>query len=487
MYRVACPACGAEVRFHATSSVLAVCSYCRSTLLRDADSVRDLGKMAELLDDYSPLQIASCGIWHGRQFTVVGRIQLQYDSGSWNEWHILFDDGESGWLADAVGQYVLTQSQGRYQNPPRFTDLRAGKTWPYNKRDYTFCDIREARCVAGEGELPFAVGPGYDIKVADARSGGSFLTLDYSEDVPQVYLGEAVTLKQLNMQRLRDERMIQTATGKLKGSVQQLECPSCGAGLDYRAGTATHLNCPSCGSEVDIQGERATVLGQHQALQTLGQRFTLANGSEAKIDGKTWTIIGLLGWVVTKDRSSSWNEYLLYEPLLGFRWLTETSDGWYLGTLMDVWVDQVTADYAIWGKKSFEPRYPIYDGEIACAAGAFPWRARVGERVSISEFASADGKTLLASEESKLELTWSSSSRISNADIARWFGNEAPLEPAFSGSPAKRLETQQRIATGASVLLWCINLPPLINSDSSAVFIILFMATCILWAPLNNR
>ncbi len=50
MYRVACPACGADVRFHATSSVLAVCSYCQSTLLRDAGSVRDIGKMAALLD-----------------------------------------------------------------------------------------------------------------------------------------------------------------------------------------------------------------------------------------------------------------------------------------------------------------------------------------------------------------------------------------------------------------------------------------------------
>jgi hypothetical protein len=54
---------------------------CQSTLLRDADSVRDIGKMATLLDDYSPLQIASCGIWKGRQFTVVGRIQLAYDAG----------------------------------------------------------------------------------------------------------------------------------------------------------------------------------------------------------------------------------------------------------------------------------------------------------------------------------------------------------------------------------------------------------------------
>lgn len=484
MYRVACPACGAEVRFHATSSVLAVCSYCQSTLLRDADSVRDIGKMAALLDDYSPLQIAASGVWRGRQFTVVGRIQLQYDSGRWNEWHILFDDGESGWLSDAVGQYVLTQSQGPLQNPPRFEDLRAGKTWPYNKRDYTFCDIREARCIAGEGELPFAAGPGYDIKVADARSGGSFLTLDYSESVKLLYLGEAVTLKQLNMQRLRDECMIQTATGKLKGSVQQLECPSCGAGLDYRAGTATHLNCPSCGSEVDIQGERASVLGQHEAQQASSLRFTLANGSQATIDGKVWTIIGLLGWEEDKDRSSRWNEYLLYEPQQGFRWLTETSDGWWLGTLMDIWVDQVTPEYALWGNKSFTASYPAYSAHISYAAGAFPWRARIGDSVTLHEYESSDGNTLLASEQSRHELTWSQSRRISNEELARWFGISMPDTPQHTPQLHAGRFSIARVAT---IILWALNLPPLIMGDTGIVLMILVLASIVLWNPVTKK
>jgi predicted RNA-binding Zn-ribbon protein involved in translation (DUF1610 family) len=482
MYRVACPACGAEVRFHATTSVLAVCPYCQSTLLRDADSVRDIGKMAALLDDYSPLQIASCGIWKGRQFTVVGRIQLAYDAGMWNEWHLLFDDGSSGWLSESVGQYVLTLPQALPPAPPAFDSLHPGLCWEYKGTLYTFSDIRQARCVSGEGELPFKVGAGYGAPVADARSGGRFLTLDYTANPaqPALYLGDAVTLKQLNMQRLRDARMIQTATGKLKGSVQQLACPQCGAGLDYRAGTATHLHCPSCHSEVDIRGEQAEVIARHQQTGK-ALSFTLQQGDIATIDGKEWTLIGTLRWEEVRNRNSSWNEYLLYNIDLGFRWLTETSDGWYLGTLMDVWVDSITPQYVMRGKRSYAPCDPEYAARISYAAGAFPWRAAIGDVVQISEFENC--KERLALEQSKHEITWSCSREVSPQDMSRWFGRDIASQQVQAGSG-----TIKSMAKLAIIVLLAINVPILfLSSEIFLTLCIIIFALLILYAPLGER
>src|ERR1043165_6717676 len=101
MQKVSCPSCGAEVSFRSSASVMAVCEYCRSTLLKDAESVKDIGKMSEVLEDYSPIQINTSGVFQDRAFTVVGRIQLRYDAGFWNEWYVFFDDGTNGWLSDA--------------------------------------------------------------------------------------------------------------------------------------------------------------------------------------------------------------------------------------------------------------------------------------------------------------------------------------------------------------------------------------------------
>ena len=57
---------------------------------------------------------------------MVGRIQLRYDDGFWNEWYVLFDEGSGGWLSDASGQYVFTLAQGAPSSVPQFEQLKPG-------------------------------------------------------------------------------------------------------------------------------------------------------------------------------------------------------------------------------------------------------------------------------------------------------------------------------------------------------------------------
>ena len=81
---------------------MAVCSYCRSTLVRDGETTLSrIGESAELFDDHSPLSLGVRGKLQGEAFTLVGRIQLAYldadgETGRWTEWHALFDNGRSG-------------------------------------------------------------------------------------------------------------------------------------------------------------------------------------------------------------------------------------------------------------------------------------------------------------------------------------------------------------------------------------------------------
>ena len=39
---------------------------------------------------------------------VAGRIVYEYDDGGWNEWHLVFADGASGWLSDAQAEYAVS-------------------------------------------------------------------------------------------------------------------------------------------------------------------------------------------------------------------------------------------------------------------------------------------------------------------------------------------------------------------------------------------
>src|SRR3954470_1257021 len=125
-WRAACPNCGAPVDFRSAASAFAVCSFCRSTLVRDGDALRRIGQSAELFDDHSPLQLGAGGTFQGAAFTLVGRLQYRYRDGTWNEWHALFDNGRSGWLSEDNGSYVFGFDQPLTEPAPAADALRVG-------------------------------------------------------------------------------------------------------------------------------------------------------------------------------------------------------------------------------------------------------------------------------------------------------------------------------------------------------------------------
>ena len=97
---------------------MAVCSYCRATVLRDGATAENVGRLSEILDDFSPIQLGTEGTWGDKPFTVMGRLRLKYEDGAWNEWSIEFRDGIQGWLSDASGQYVVTRTNSTAKPPP---------------------------------------------------------------------------------------------------------------------------------------------------------------------------------------------------------------------------------------------------------------------------------------------------------------------------------------------------------------------------------
>jgi hypothetical protein len=120
-----CPSCGAPVVFQSAASVFAVCAYCQSTLVRHDENLEDIGKMAALVEDRSPLQLGAEGRYKGVHFALIGRLQIKYSQGIWNEWHLLFDDMRNGWLSEAGGEYVLTFQQPVMEPLPARANCRS--------------------------------------------------------------------------------------------------------------------------------------------------------------------------------------------------------------------------------------------------------------------------------------------------------------------------------------------------------------------------
>jgi hypothetical protein len=193
------------VKFVSAQSLLAVCSYCRASILRRDLDVEQIGVMGALIEDASPLQLGAEGVYRSTHFAVVGRLQVKWAQGGWNEWYCVFDDGRGGWLGEAAGEYSLSFETAVREPLPEWKRLEPGATVTLGGVAYEVTEAREAEVVGGEGELPFRVGSGWPLRSADLRNDTArFATLDYSDQSPRVYLGEVVEIETLKLRGLRE-------------------------------------------------------------------------------------------------------------------------------------------------------------------------------------------------------------------------------------------------------------------------------------------
>lgn len=494
MQQVNCPGCGAEVAFRSSAAVMAVCEYCHSTLVKDADSVKDIGKMSAVLEDYTPLQLHASGQWQGQGFTLVGRIQLRYEAGLWNEWYLLFDDGSDGWLADASGQYMLTRrvspelaAAEQFDKPPKFESLRPGDSLFYDKRRWLAGDVRTARCTGGEGELPFVVGTGWTAQVADFRDEGRFLTLDYADGYPPaVYTGQLVTLDQLKAQLLRGVDEVGRTADRYRGKAVSLACPNCGSPIAYRAGMASFVVCGSCHSEVDCTTSTAIVLEKHKELEAL--KTSLAPGDIGQIGGKPYAVLGLMQCTDNdEDEASTWVEYLLFNEERGLFWLVEQDSGWDKVEVLDTWPRMASADVATLQGKNFR-KGSDYRSEVLYAAGTFNWRVRVGDSTQLTEF--GEPALRLTRETSATEIVWTRSSPVTRMQVAQWFPrNKALIAAAAQPGAALRKKPDnadlafcRKAAKWYAIALAILNVPVALVKDGG--WITLVFGLLLLWVPL---
>lgn len=480
MQTVSCPSCGAEVNFRSHASVMAVCEYCNTRVLKEAGAVKDLGKISSVLEDYSPIQVGTSGVLGGRNFNVVGRIQLKYDAGMWNEWFIVFDDATSGWLGDASGQYTVTTLRKPDSQLPAFEDIVPGKPYQLVGARYMSADVRTAQCIGGQGELPFKVGDGWEAKVADFRRDSHFITLDYSDEgPPQMYTGVSVTLQGMQAQLLRDVDEIKRTSGRYRGKLDALDCPNCGTQIKYLPGLTASLVCQSCQTQIDAASPKAEVIaiGERQEKEY----FTLPLGASGKLGNQDFTVIGVMRRA--DDEGNGWTEYLLYGSRNGFVWLVETEDGWSRASVMDRWpeanvLDSQTVRY---DGADYNKLYD-YNSVVTYAAGAFNWRVQVGDHTHVYEYKRQQAR--LAAELTTSELGWSHSTPIAWDQLKAWFGDAVKGEEKASGALAQDSgkDRYKRSAKNWMIGILALNAIPLLF-NFGGTFGPTFMAVLALYLP----
>jgi uncharacterized membrane protein YgcG len=434
-YTASCSFCGAPVEFRSAASAFAVCSYCRSTLVRDGEHLRRIGESAELFDDHSPLQLGASGRYLGEAFTLVGRLQYGYADGTWNEWHALFDSGRSGWLSEDNGRYVFAFDGPLSGEVPQASELHAGDKRLVDGRIWDVASVTRARLIAAQGELPRPPKLQGEFIVSDLRNAqGEVGTLDYAEPAkPQWSSGRSVALSELAMSGLKgDSEKTLSARG--------LGCPSCGASLEVKLASTKSIVCRQCHAVIDVSQGVGGAL-QHYAQEQGAIEPLIPLGSTGKFifggrEALPWQVVGYVERCEIPedpdDEQVFWREYLLYHRSEGFAFIVDAQDGWS-------WVKTITgvpsregADGVRHEGVSYRKLYS-YTGQITYVLGEFYWRLQRGQRTFNTDYKGTGARSdrRLNREQAGAEVVWSAGATLTDEAVRQAFALPATQAAAM--------------------------------------------------------
>jgi endogenous inhibitor of DNA gyrase (YacG/DUF329 family) len=451
-YRAPCPGCGAPVEFRSAQSAFAVCSFCRSTVARDGETLSRIGKMAEVFEDYSPLQLMAAGSFGGRAFTLVGRLQYKGETGTWTEWIAVYDDGSQGVLAEDNGSYVFSAPADLGREVPAADSLRVGATTSVAGRPFTVSSNVAVSLISAQGELPKLPTLGRLFPMVELRSSeGEVVSIDYGTQPAVVSRGVAVQLEGLAMSGLRGE-VDKEQTGR------QFSCPNCGAPVEITLASTRSITCASCHSIIDLSQGLGGEL--KHATQDEPVKPVIPLGAAGMLQNVQWQVVGYQHRMGHEpgddDESFGWEEYLLYNAKRGFTFLVDSEDGWSL-------VKPVTGapslspnkQSAVYLAQNFKLQY-AYEAETTYVAGEFYWPVERGQKTFNRDFAKGD--SLLSMEESPHEVTWSTGGKISSDTVAKAFRLEgAPgMDKRGDSGPVTPGKGCAGVGCGTIVLLFIV-------------------------------
>lgn len=430
-----CPACGASVEFKSGQSIVVICNYCRSAVARTDRELKDLGKVAELVETGSPLDVGVRGAWKDVPFELTGRAQLGHEmGGQWDEWYATFSNGWLGWLAEAQGRFYLTF---QYQVPenvtlPSFDQLQLGQSiaglpWP---TPLIVAETGRATALGAKGEIPYLLTPGQTYYYADLSApNNAFGTLDYNENPPLIFLGQQVTLSELGITSTRAPEREQKRV-----DAAHLGCPNCGGPLELRAPDRTErVTCPNCNSLLDVNQGQLKFL---KALKRTGFQPVIPIGATGDVPEGRMTVIGAMSRSVKIEGTKYfWSEYLLYNAQIGFRWLVHSDDHWnYVQAVQPGEVAEAARSVSFRGKnyRIFQDAQAVVESVL----GEFYWKVEAGEKVRAVDYVSPP--YMLSKEVTRVsgnkhttgEINWSLGTHVTPAQVEKSFGISGLTRPS---------------------------------------------------------
>src|ERR1700730_13574507 len=232
---------------------------------------------------------------------------------------------------------------------------------------------------------------------------------------------------------------------------KSLSCPNCGGPVELRGFAHTlSVVCPQCLSVIDTSTPEFQILQTFQGKQRVQPKIPL--GSRGKIGDTQYEAIGFQVREVVADEVFTWDEYLLFNPYKGFRYLTEYQGHWNFVRVMSALPVETRSS----GKRAVFVQgrtYRLFDtltAHTAFVLGEFPWQVRVGDSVLDQDFVAPP--YMLSSETTDGEVTWSLGEYTPGQQI--WAAFQLPGSPPVPSGVFANQPSPYAGKTGSSWRTW---------------------------------
>ena len=216
-----------------------------------------------------------------------------------------------------------------------------------------------------------------------------------------------------------------------------INCPACGGPIELHGfGAVEQVNCPYCGSELapedsgELQLVQAAQRARRESALPLHVRGTFEENGKAhefELIGIMWRECRVDGIVYP------WQEFLLYNPYVGYRYLmfTMTDGSWALGQTLDG-APQLETGFGHRKVSFAKEKYKHFQTSVAIVSyveGEFPWQVRVGDQAVAHDFIKPPFSMSIeeAATEDGQDVNFTKMRHIDGADV--WKAFKRPGQP----------------------------------------------------------
>jgi hypothetical protein len=173
--------------------------------------------------------------------------------------------------------------------------------------------------------------------------------------------------------------------------------------------------CASCGAIVDVASEGYRILSTVSARRKILPAIEL--GTKGKLRGQAWQAIGFMRRFEPGYEEQFWDEYLLFNPYYGYRWLTRSYNGHW--TLVRTYkAVPESAQGLVFQGRAYR-KFHQGAAKVDYVLGEFYWQVEAGE--AVRDMDAIAPPYMLSLEQSADEASWSVAEYIDRSEVAKAF------------------------------------------------------------------